>query len=128
MQAMSLMIDEDEDEEDIEAVYAARDAEMAAKYRGLANASRCLACEHLPPDYLDVGPDWFCRQLREDRRRDRVALHAQEDCDTCPYLPENYGKPVRWRVLGVDDWGDHAQADRIRRARFQEWEAHHAKC
>jgi len=126
VQAANLLIDEDE--EDMNAVYAARDAEMAAKYRGLANAARCLACEHMPPDYLDVGPDWFCRQLREDRRLGRIALHAQEDCDTCPYLPENYGKPVRCRVLGVDGWGDHAEADRIRQIRFREWEARHATC
>nr|WP_297530361.1 hypothetical protein [uncultured Roseateles sp.] len=105
---------------------AARDAEIAGKYRGREYARTCLACPHLPPDYLDVGTDPLSLCLREARRIDRLEVHAREGCDTCPYLPENYGKPVRMRVLGLDDWGDGAEEDLIRRVRFEAWEARHA--
>ncbi|WP_416761669.1 hypothetical protein ACNI65_05535 [Roseateles sp. So40a] len=120
---MTLLRAEEDAEE--EAYQADRAAEIAGKKRGLAYAKTCLDCRHLPPDYLDVGPDPFSRMLREDRRLGRLAVHAREGCDTCPYLPENYGKPVRARVLGLDDWGDGPDEDLIRRARFDAWEAQH---
>jgi hypothetical protein len=107
---------------------AARDAEIAGKYRGREYARTCLACPHLPPDDRVNDPDSFVRTICESKRYQRVMVHAREGCETCPYLPENYGKPVRGRVGGLDDWGDGPEEDLIRRARYQAWEATHAAC
>lgn len=113
-----------EDEDD--GFYEMMVAEREARHRGLENMPRCLACPHLPQDEVEPDLDDFSLTLIEMRRHRRVACHAQGDCGDCPYLPENYGKPVRFRVMGVDDWGDNVAADQIRLARFHEWEARHA--
>ena len=99
---------------------AARDAEIAGKYRGREYARTCLACPHLPPDYLDVGTDPLSLCLREARRIDRLEVHAREGCDV------QKAKDFYGRVLGLDDWGDGAEEDLIRRVRFEAWEARHA--
>jgi hypothetical protein len=104
---------------------AAREAEFAAKERGCAYAMTCFKCRHLPPDDRLTDPDSLIRAISESKRISRLILHAREGCETCPYLPENYGKPVRARVLGLDDWEDDAEVDRVRRARFDAWEAQH---
>ncbi|MDH0866244.1 hypothetical protein [Mitsuaria sp. GD03876] len=124
IEAMAARLAREQAEDD--AWEAARDADIAGKYRGREYARTCLACQHLPPDYLDVGQDPLSLLLREGRRIDRLEVHAREGCETCPYLPENYGKAVRCRVLGLDDWGDGPEEDRIRRVRFEAWEASHA--
>ena len=113
------------DEHGEESFYDLMQAQREATYRGLASAGRCLACRHLPSDGFDPGDDRLSIFIHEERRHERVAMHAEQDCDTCPYLPENYGRPVRLRVPGVDDWGDHREANRIRLARFIAWEARH---
>lgn len=113
------------EEAEDEAWEAARDADVAAKYRGREYARTCFECRHLPPDDRLSDPDPFIRGLCESKRLSRLIVHAREGCDTCPYLPENFGKPVRGRVGGLDDWGDGPEADLIRLARFEAWEAQH---
>ena len=116
--------DAGEDAEE-DAWQAERDAEIAAKERGCAYAMTCLDCRHLPPDDRLSDPDSFIRTIFKSKRIARLIVHAREGCETCPYLPENYGKPVRARVGGLDDWEDGPEVERIRRARFEAWEVQH---
>ncbi len=116
--------DAGEDAED-DAWEAERDAEIAAKERGCAYAMTCFDCRHLPPDDRLSDPDSFIRTICRSKRIARLIVHAREGCETCPYLPENYGKPVRGRVGGLDDWEDGPEVERIRRARFEAWEVRH---
>ena len=116
--------DAEEDAKD-DAWETERDAEIAAKQRGCAYAMTCFDCRHLPPDDRLSDPDSFIRTICRSKRIARLIVHAREGCETCPYLPENYGKPVRGRVGGLDDWEDGPEVERIRRARFEAWEAQH---
>jgi hypothetical protein len=124
VESMTACRTHDDDEAD-EAWEAERDAEIAAKCRGREYARTCFECRHLPPDYRLSDPDPFIRTICESKRISRLMVHAREGCETCPYLPENYGKAVRGRVGGLDDWEDGPEVDRIRRARFEAWEAQH---
>lgn len=125
MEAIDLAARQAQDDADEEAWQAERDAEAAAKIRGCAYARACFECPHLPPDDRLSDPDPFIRYMCESKRISRLIVHAREGCETCPYLPENYGKPVRGRVGSLDDWGDGPEVDRIRRSRFEAWEASH---
>lgn len=61
-----------------------------------------------------------------------AARNPHEHCDTCPCLPQHDGRPVRYRIVGVDDWGkNHGgkndAADGVRQWRHRAWESAHVR-